>query len=116
MHSLLSSAAVFGEAAAKGQPNPLIVLLPQIVLIVAILYFVMIRPQQKKAKEFKALLASVKKGDRVVTQGGLHGIVAQVKDDIIVLRVDDNVKCEFDKTAIVRVEQKKEKELETSNA
>jgi preprotein translocase subunit YajC len=71
--------------------------------IFAIFYFLLIRPQQRQKKDREALLAAVKKGDRVVTTGGLHGTVTGLNDHTIVLRVADQVKLEFDRTAIGRV-------------
>jgi preprotein translocase subunit YajC len=72
-------------------------------LIILVFYFLIIRPQNKKQKETQAMLASVKKNDRVVTIGGIRGTVHAVRDDAIVLKVDDEVKIEFNKTAIASV-------------
>ena len=69
----------------------------------AIFYFLMIRPQQKQAKEKAALISSVKTGDKVVMSSGLHGIVANVKETTVLVKVADNVKLEFDKAAIAGV-------------
>ena len=71
--------------------------------IFAIFYFLLIRPQQRQKKEREALLAAVKRGDRVVTTGGLHGTVTGLNDHTVVLRVADQVKLEFDRSAIGRV-------------
>jgi preprotein translocase subunit YajC len=60
----------------------------------AVLYFFMIRPQQKRAKEHQAMLKTLAKGDHVLTSGGLFGSVVGVKDDRVVLRVDENCKIE----------------------
>jgi len=60
----------------------------------AILYFFMIRPQQKRAKEHQAMLKTLAKGDQVLTSGGIFGSVVGVKDDRVVLRVDENCKLE----------------------
>jgi preprotein translocase subunit YajC len=59
-----------------------------------ILYFFMIRPQQKRAKEHQAMLGTLGKGDRVLTTGGIYGSVIGVKDDVVVLRIDENCKVE----------------------
>lgn len=87
-----------------------------LVLIVLIMYFFMIRPQQKKQKETQKMLDALKKGDKVITIGGIHGTVASTKDNIVVVKVDDNTKIEFNRTAIATVvvdkpaaEQKAEK-------
>ncbi len=72
-------------------------------LIILVFYFLIIRPQNKKQKETQSMLASIKKNDRVVTVGGMRGTVAAVRDDAIVLKVDDEVKIEFNKSAIASV-------------
>jgi preprotein translocase subunit YajC len=71
--------------------------------IFAIFYFLLIRPQQRQKKEREALLAAIKKGDRVVTTSGLHGTVTGLGEHTVVLRVADQVKLEFDRSAIGRV-------------
>lgn len=71
--------------------------------IFAIFYFMVMRPQQKRAKEREKMLANVQKGDKVVTSGGLHGTVAGMEDNIIILQVSDNVKLKFEKAAITTV-------------
>jgi preprotein translocase subunit YajC len=72
-------------------------------LIILVFYFLIIRPQNKKQKETQAMLAAVKKGDRVVTVGGLRGTVHVVRPDAVILKVDDEVKIEFNKSAIASV-------------
>jgi preprotein translocase subunit YajC len=71
-----------------------------LVLMFVVLYFLLIRPQQKKQKARNQMLNSVKKGDKVVTIGGLHGTIMEITDDIIVLRVNDATKMTFDRSAI----------------
>ena len=74
------------------------------VVFIAAMYFLMIAPNQKKQKAWAEMLASIKTGDRVTTSGGLRGVVLQVKDDIVILRVQpDNIKLEFVKSAISAV-------------
>lgn len=68
--------------------------------IAIVFYFFMIRPQQKKAKDQKAFVESIKKGDQVVTIGGLHGRVYSIEDDTYTLEIDKGVKMKFEKTAI----------------
>ena len=70
-------------------------------LIIVVFYFLVIRPQNKKQKEAKKMLEGIRKGDRVVTIGGMHGTVDSVKDDAVVLKVDDNMKLKFSKSAVV---------------
>ena len=74
-----------------------------LVLIVIIMYFFMIRPQNKKQKETEKMLAALKKGDKVVTIGGIHGTIASTKDNTVVVKVDDNTKIEFNRSAIATV-------------
>lgn len=80
----------------------------------AIIYFLMIRPQQKRDKEKQEMLASLSKGDNVTTIGGVRGKIARVAEEYVVLTVDENVKIEFAKSAIaqVRSEGKKKDEAE----
>ena len=73
------------------------------VAIIAIFYFLIIRPQKKRDKETKAMLDAMKKGDKVVTIGGIHGTVVTVKEQTVVLKVDDNARLEFTKSAISTV-------------
>jgi len=75
----------------------------QFVPIFLILYLLLIRPQQQQQKKLKEMLKSLKKGDRVVTSGGIIGTVVGVDDNKTVLRIADDVKVEFTKTAVVQV-------------
>jgi preprotein translocase subunit YajC len=65
-----------------------------------VFYFLLIRPQQKKTKTRNAMLKSLKKGDKIVTIGGLHGTIMEISDDIVVLRVNDVTKLTFDRGSI----------------
>ena len=84
--------------------NPLVQLpiIPYL-LIFLIFYFLIIKPQRTKQKEQKQTIDNLKKNDQVVTTSGIHGTVVLVKDKTVVVRVDDNVKIEFDKEAITSV-------------
>ena len=84
------------------QPNMLTSFLPFVFMIV-IFYVLLIRPQQKRQKEHQRLLSALKTGDKVVTSGGIHGLIANVKESTVLLKVADNVKIEVDKTAISNV-------------
>jgi preprotein translocase subunit YajC len=83
-------------------PSPVSMLLP-IVGMLAIFYFLLIRPQQKRQKETQKMIEAIRKGDRVVTASGMIGTVAGLKDDIIVLKIADNVKIEMLKSAVTAV-------------
>ena len=95
-----------GGPAASGSPNPnmtFILQIAQFLPIIAIFYLLLIRPQQQQAKKLKAMLAALKKGARVVTSGGLMGTIVGLDEQKAVLRVGDDVKMEFLKSAIVSV-------------
>ncbi|RXZ84511.1 preprotein translocase subunit YajC [Paenibacillaceae bacterium] len=70
------------------------------VLMFAVFYFLLIRPQQKKQKQRSLMLNQLTKGDKVVTIGGLHGTIQEITDDIVVLRVNDATKLTFDRSSI----------------
>ncbi len=76
-----------------------------LVFMFAIFYFLLIRPQQKKAKEHKALLESMKKGDNVVTAGGVHGKIITVENDLVTLEVANNVQIKIIKSYIATIKK-----------
>ena len=86
------------------QPNAIASLMP-IIFIFGIFYFLLIRPQQKKQKEHQKMVTELKKNDEVVTSGGMHGTVVNVKDTTLTLKVDENVKVEINKSAIAYVKK-----------
>ena len=86
-------------------PSPLVNLMP-ILLIFIIFYFLLFRPQQKAQQEQKKMLLQLKKNDEVTTSGGIYGTIVNVKEETVVVRVDDNVKIEVLKTAISTVRRK----------
>ena len=100
-----------GEAGAAGAAGggssswPMLVVMP---LIILVFYFLVMRPQNKKQKEAKKMLEGLRKGDRIVTIGGLRGTVVSVKDDAVVLKVDDNTKLEYSKSAVATVLKREE--------
>ena len=90
---------------APQQVNPLIQFMP-IILMFAIFYFLMIRPQQKKAKELQTMITQLKKGDKVVTTGGILGTVSSLQEDYVVLTVGgSDTKIEILKSAIAGLRQ-----------
>lgn len=93
---------------AEGAVNPLVSfpIIPYI-LIFLVFWFLVIKPQKDKQKEQAGMLKNVKKNDEVVTAGGIHGTVVLVKDKTVVVRVDDNVKIEFDKESISKITSSK---------
>ncbi|MCR8655739.1 preprotein translocase subunit YajC [Paenibacillus endoradicis] len=91
-------------AAGAGGGNIWTIIGPFILMFV-VFYFLLIRPQQKKQKTRNLMLNQVKKGDKIVTIGGLHGTIAEITDDVVVLRVNDTTKLTFDRSAISTVSQ-----------
>ena len=93
--------AMFAGSPAGGG-SPMAMLLP--LLLIPVLYLVMIRPQQKRQKQWQEMLSSIKTGDRITTAGGIRGIIISIKDDAVIIRVaPDNLKLEIAKTAIASV-------------
>ena len=72
-------------------------------LVIVIFYFLIIRPQNKKQKDTQRMLSALKKGDRVVTIGGVHGVIHSIKEDTVVVKVDENCKLEYSRSAISTV-------------
>ncbi len=73
-----------------------------LILIIVVMWFFMIRPQRKQQKELQAFRNALKKGDKVVTVGGIFGTIAEVKDDYLILEVDKDVKIRVAKSSVVR--------------
>jgi preprotein translocase subunit YajC len=99
---VLISNAYAQTAAAAGPLDNVMQFLP-IILMFGVLYFLMIRPQMKKAKEHKALLDALGKGDEVVTQGGIAGRITKVGEDFVTMAISDNVEIQMQKPAITLV-------------
>ncbi|MDO5575802.1 MAG: preprotein translocase subunit YajC [Fibrobacter sp.] len=106
--ALISLATVFSLAAqeaapAAQQPGGLGSLLPMMLVMFAIIYFLMIRPEQKKQKQRQEMMAGLKKGDKVLTAGGILGSVANVKDEVVMVKVAENTVIELTKSAVTSV-------------
>ena len=81
------------------------------VLVLVVFWFLIIRPQQKRQKERNAMLQSLKKGDKVITIGGLHGTITDLTEDRVTLKVNDNTRLVFERTAVntvIRPEEENE--------
>jgi len=107
MYDTILALMLFAPPTTGGPaPNPFIQLVP-LVLIFVVFYFFMIRPQQKKQKEKEQLLDSIKRGDRIVTIGGIHGTVAGIETEkkTVLVQVADNVKIKFERSAIANIEK-----------
>ncbi len=96
--TLLAQAA----SPAPAGPNPLASFVP-IILIFIIMYFLLFRPQMKRQKEQARIVSSLKTGDRVVSASGIHGMISNVKDRTVIVKIADNVKIEMEKSAIATV-------------
>jgi preprotein translocase subunit YajC len=83
------------------QPNPFSAFLP-LLLIIVVFYFFMIRPQMKRQKELKKFREALKKGDKVITTGGIYGKIVDIEEHTVLLEVDNNVKIRVDKVALLK--------------
>ncbi len=101
------------ETAPQSQPSIFDMLIPM-GLLFAMMYFLIIRPQQKKVKEHRELVGSVKIGDKVIAAGGIYGVITSVKDKSVGLKISDQVKIEVDRSSISTVERSKEDEKSES--
>jgi preprotein translocase subunit YajC len=88
---------------AQGGFESLASTLVPFLLIIVVFYFLILRPQQKRTKERAKLLEGVKKGDKVITAGGMHGVVEGVEDKSVLLKIADNVKVKIEKTGIASI-------------
>ncbi len=84
--------------------NPILNLVP-LVLIFAIFYFMLIRPQRKKEKEQQRMLKNLSKNDEVVTSSGIHGTIVGLKEKTVTLRIDDNVKIELERNCVAFIKK-----------
>lgn len=97
------------QAAPAGNGMVTIVM---IVLMLGVFYFLLIRPQKKEQKRFQNMLNELKKGDRIVTIGGIHGTISSVKENSVILKVDDNCKLEISKNGVASIVDTKSKTSE----
>lgn len=91
-----------GSANAAPAPNPVLSFVPMVVVI-GILYFLIIRPQQKQAKQHRAMVDNLKSGDKVLTQGGIYGTVISLKANVVQVKIAENVKIDVARSAITQV-------------
>lgn len=107
MNAFFSGAPLLQAAGSTGQMVSTIVTFG---LVFVVFYFLIIRPQNKKQKDMQKMISAVKKGDKVVTIGGVHGTVQAVKEGTVVVKVDDDCRIEFTKSAIASVVVQKAEE------
>jgi preprotein translocase subunit YajC len=111
----LLMAAPDASGAPQGGTAGLLQMVVPLGLVIVIFYFLIIRPQNKKQKETQNMLSNMKKGDKIVTIGGIHGIIQSVDETTVVVKVDENAKIKFLKSAIATVNAKAdEKKAEKS--
>ena len=115
MLSMLSAMAAPEASGAAGSTGSMMTTFVTFGLIIVIFYFLIIRPQKKRDRETKEMLAAIKKGDKVVSIGGIHGTVVAVKETTIVVKVDDNTRIEFSRNAISSIVNRKAETTEPSS-
>ncbi len=103
---LMQNASTGGVLGQMGMVAPF-------VLVIGIFYFLVIRPQNKKQKETKSMIAAVEKGDKITTIGGIRGTVESVKENIVSVRVYNDVKIDFNKSALSEVVKDKKNQKVT---
>jgi preprotein translocase subunit YajC len=91
-----------GQGGASGQGSLLTMFAP-LAIIFVIFYFLLIRPQQKQQKKLQSMLGSMRKGDQVVTRGGIHGKIFGIADNIITVEIAENVRVKMGRDAVVHV-------------
>jgi len=88
-----------GASGGGGQGGSLGAFIPLILMFV-IFYFLLIRPQQKKAKQHKQMLSAIKKGDRIVSSGGLHGVITGITDDVVTVEIAPKVRVKISRGSV----------------
>jgi preprotein translocase subunit YajC len=106
MSALFANFPLLQEAQPSGS-GQLVTTIITFGLVFVIFYFLIIRPQNKKQKETKRMLSALKKGDKVVTIGGIRGTIQTLKEDSLILKVDSNTKLEFSRSAVSNVLEQK---------
>ncbi|RMF99504.1 MAG: preprotein translocase subunit YajC [Nitrospirae bacterium] len=88
------------QGGAEGGPQALITSFLPLIIIFAIFYFLLIRPQQKRAKQHREMLEALKKGDKVITSGGIYGVIDSVGEKTVTIKIAENVKIKLGKAYI----------------
>jgi preprotein translocase subunit YajC len=104
MNSLFSGLNPIQDAGAASATGSMLSTVVMFGAVFLIFYFMIIRPQNKKQKAMQKMISAVKKGDKVITIGGVHGTVHSVKDKTVVIKVDDSSRIEFSKSALASVD------------
>ena len=90
---------MMGQGEGQGNPVQMIIMM---VLVIGVFYFFMIRPQQKKRKEMATFRSEMKKGDKVMTLGGIHGKIADIKEDTIILEMESQARIKVEKSVVIK--------------
>ncbi len=93
-------------ALLQGQPNAILSMVPML-LILGIFWFIVVWPQMKRQRQLRSAIGALKRGDKVVTSGGIHGEVAEVDTTIVLLKIADGVKIKVAKSGIAGIEETK---------
>lgn len=112
---LVDAAHAMGAPPAEGggSGSAILGMLP-FILMFLVLYLLILRPQIKKQKAHQRMVDALKKGDQVVTSGGIHGVVVNLKDDVVVLKIAENVKVDLSRSAVSSVKASAEGESTSS--
>jgi len=97
----MTSLAFAADAAPAASPQGGLISFLPLILIFVVFYFLLIRPQQKKAKDHQVFLSNLKKGDQVVTSGGVHGTITGLTDRVVTLEIADNVRIKVSRQYVV---------------
>ncbi len=113
---LVNAVSVFSQQTQQTAPSGGFgSLLPMLAFMFVIIYFFMIRPEQKKQKERVEMLKNIKKGDKVLTAAGILGVVGNIKENTVMVKIGENTVVEFTKSAVSTVINDKEKDIEKSD-
>lgn len=105
LSTIAHAIAQITQGQAQPAPSPLLSFMP-LILIFGIFYFLLIRPQQKKQKDHQKMINELKKNDEIITTGGVHGTIVNVKENTFMIRVDENVRLEISKSAVTGLKRK----------
>lgn len=98
---MVSSLYAMGEGAQQGQSNPITTII-FIVIIIAILYFLLFLPQRRQEQKRRQMIEGLKKGDEIVTSGGIHGTITRIKDDKVIVKIAEKTEITVNKSSVSR--------------
>jgi preprotein translocase subunit YajC len=107
LNTIFSNLPLLVDGSGQDSSSSLIITIGMVGLVLVVFYFLIIRPQNKRQKQVQNMLSALKKGDKVVTIGGIQGVVTAVKEQSVTLKVDESTKIEFQKSAIANIVDKK---------